>query len=123
MRSFQRCLGYCTRIRWQFLHTFADAFQRCYKNGTDSARDCRYFAGLYLYYCSAGGIHFSYDLPVANTNTIFCNCIIIFIVIITVSLLFAYFCLYKNNYFNIIDGLAFVLLALTTFFLIIYVCN
>ena len=35
MRSFQRCLGYCTRIRWQFLHTFADAFQGCYKNGTD----------------------------------------------------------------------------------------
>ena len=23
MRSFQRCLGYCTRISWQFLHTFA----------------------------------------------------------------------------------------------------
>ena len=31
MRSFQRCLGRCTRIRWQFLHTFADAFQGGYK--------------------------------------------------------------------------------------------
>ena len=48
MRSFQRCLGYCTRIRWQFLHTFADAFQGCYKNGTNGTRDYRYFAGLYL---------------------------------------------------------------------------
>ena len=48
MRSFQRCLGYCTRIRWQFLHTFADAFQGCYKNGTSGTWDCRYFAGLYL---------------------------------------------------------------------------
>ena len=48
MRSFQRCLGYCTRIRWHFLHTFADAFQGCYKNGTNGTRDYRYFAGLYL---------------------------------------------------------------------------
>ena len=46
MRSFQRCLGYCTRIRWQFLHTFADAFQGCYKNGTNGTRDYRYFARL-----------------------------------------------------------------------------
>ena len=50
MRSFQRCLGYCTRIRWQFLHTFADAFQGCYKNGTNNTWDCRYFAGLYLFF-------------------------------------------------------------------------
>ena len=50
MRSFQRCLGYCTRIKWQFLHTFADAFQGCYKNGTNGTRDYRYFAGLYLYF-------------------------------------------------------------------------
>ena len=48
MRSFQRCLGYCTRIRWQFLHTFADAFQGCYKNVTNGSRDYWYFAGLYL---------------------------------------------------------------------------
>ena len=39
MRSFQRCLGYCTRIRWQFLHTFADAFQGCYRNGTSGTFD------------------------------------------------------------------------------------
>ena len=49
MRSFQRCLGYSTRIRWQFRHTFADAFQGCYKNGISGAHDCRYFAGLYLF--------------------------------------------------------------------------
>ena len=48
MRSFQRCLGYCTRIRWQFLHTFADVFQGGYKNGTNGTWDYRYFAGLYL---------------------------------------------------------------------------
>lgn len=29
-------------IRWQFLHTFVDAFQGCYKDGTESGScDCR----------------------------------------------------------------------------------
>ena len=37
-------------MRWQFLHTFADAFQGCYKNGTYSTCDYRYFAGLYLFF-------------------------------------------------------------------------
>ena len=47
MRCFQRCLG-CCRVRWHALHIFIDAFQGCYKDGTDGTQDCRYFAGLYL---------------------------------------------------------------------------
>ena len=50
MRTSQRCLGYCTKVRWQFLHTFADAFQGCYRNGTIGTHDYRYFAGLYLFF-------------------------------------------------------------------------
>ena len=50
MRTSQRCLGYCTKVRWQFLHTFADAFQGRYRNGTIGTRDYRYFAGLYLFF-------------------------------------------------------------------------
>ena len=30
------------------LHAFMDAFQGCYKDGTNGTRDCRYFAGLQL---------------------------------------------------------------------------
>ena len=47
MRCFQQCLGLCG-IRWHALHIFVDAFQGCYKDGTNGTRDCRYFAGVYL---------------------------------------------------------------------------
>ena len=48
MRCFQRCLGHCG-VRWHALHIFIDAFQGCYKDGTNRTRDCRYFAGMYLF--------------------------------------------------------------------------
>ena len=47
MQCFQRCLGRC-RVRWHALYIFIDAFQGCYKDGTNGTRDCRYFAGVYL---------------------------------------------------------------------------
>ena len=111
MRSFQRCLGYCTRIRWQFLHTFADTFQGGYKNGTNGTWDCRYFAGLYLL--------FRIVLLVAFIFSLTYQWLIQIPFSVIVSLMFTGFRPYKKNYFNIIDGLAFVLLALT-FFLIMY---
>ena len=112
MRSFQRCLGYCTRIRWQFLHTFADAFQGSYKNGTNGTRDYRYFAGLYLL--------FRVILLVGSIIQPFAFRWMITIPFpVVISLLFALFRPYKNNYFNIIDCLAFALVALATF-LIMY---
>ena len=45
---FQKCLNHC-RLQSHFLHTFIDAFQGCYKDGTNGSRDCRWFAGLYLF--------------------------------------------------------------------------
>ena len=111
MRSFQRCLGYCTRIRWQFLHTFADAFQGCYKNGTNGTRDYRYFAGLYLLFRIL--LLVSFICPMAYMWLI----LILFPVV--VSLLFSLFRPYKINFFNITDCLAFALMALTNF-LILY---
>ena len=47
MKCFQRCLGRCG-VRWHALHIFIDAFQGCYKDGTNGTRDCRYFAALYI---------------------------------------------------------------------------
>ena len=113
MRSFQRCLGYCTRIRWQFLHTFADAFQGCYKNGTNGTRDYRYFAGLYLLFRIV--MWGTFITPMLYT----CSWLIRIPFPAVVSLLFAYFRPYKNNYFNIIDCLGFTVLALTIY-LIVY---
>ena len=46
-RCFQRFLNSC-HLRSQALHTFMDAFQGCYKDGTNGTRDCRYFAAVYL---------------------------------------------------------------------------
>ena len=48
MRCFQQCLG-CYRVRWHALRMFIDAFQGCYKDGTNGTRDCRYFAVVYLF--------------------------------------------------------------------------
>ena len=47
MLCFQRCLGHCG-LRCHALHIFMDAFQGCYKDGTNGTRDCRYFGALYL---------------------------------------------------------------------------
>ena len=107
MRSFQRCLGYCTRIRWQFLHTFADAFQGCYKNVTNGSRDYWYFAGLYLF--------FRIVILAAFISPAPSMCLILIPFSVVVSLSFAYFRPYKNNLFNVIDGLGFALLGLTIY--------
>lgn len=48
-RVFQRCLNrWSSRCSWQPVHTFADAFQGCFKNRSNNNRDYRYFSGLYL---------------------------------------------------------------------------
>ena len=44
---FQVCLNR-TGCSCQPLHTFMDAFQGHYKNGTNGTRDLRFFSGLYL---------------------------------------------------------------------------
>ena len=47
-RWFQKCLNHC-RLQSQVLHTFTDAFQGCYTDGTNDSHNCRWFAGLYLF--------------------------------------------------------------------------
>ena len=47
-RCFQELLN-CFPLPWYILHTFADSFQGCFKNGTEpETRDCRWFAGAYF---------------------------------------------------------------------------
>ena len=48
MQCFQRCLV-CCGIRWHALPIFIDAFQGCYKDGTNGTRDCRYHAAAFLF--------------------------------------------------------------------------
>ena len=44
-RCFQKCLN-CTKCQYRTLHVFMDISQGCYK---ETPRDCRYFAGFYLF--------------------------------------------------------------------------
>ncbi len=46
-RLFQKLLNCCGLSR-PAVHAFADAFNGCYKNGTNGTHDCRSFAGVYL---------------------------------------------------------------------------
>ena len=48
MSFFQKCLSSC-RLRNHIVHTFVDAFQGYYKDGTEpGTRDCRWFAAIYF---------------------------------------------------------------------------
>ena len=47
-RIFQHCLGYCNARFQHALHTFMDAFQGYYKDGTTGTPDWRCVSALYL---------------------------------------------------------------------------
>lgn len=47
LRPFQRLLTKW-RIDYTAVRTFVDAFQGCYKDGTNGTHDCRYFASIYF---------------------------------------------------------------------------
>ena len=47
-RKFQKFLNHY-KLQSQALHIFMDAFQGCYKDGTNGTCDYRWFAGLYLF--------------------------------------------------------------------------
>ena len=46
-RWFQRCLNRF-HLRYLAVNAFVDAFQGCFKDGTNGTRDCRYFSSLQL---------------------------------------------------------------------------
>ena len=99
-RVFQKCLN-CCRSRWHAVHAFADAFNGCYKDGTNGTWDYRYFAGFYLlgrifYFVT----HMFVKQPFVGTH--FCSIGL---------LLFALCRPYKKNLFNIFDSLCLLLLT------------
>ena len=106
MKTFQRCVvkGNC-----HAMHAFADAFQGCFKDGTNGTRDCRYFAGLYLLlritvfltHCMIPSRLNSWVAPAA--------------ILMLASLSFAVFRPYKRDIFNIIDCSLLALTSTVTF--------
>jgi len=94
-RCYQRFLNSC-HLRNQALHTFMDAFQGCYKDGTNGSRDCRCFAAIYLLTRTA--IHLSF----AVSSVLFTNSTFI-VVLATVVLLLSVFHPYKVKLYNQLD--------------------
>ncbi len=104
-KTFQKCLGLFPRVNWHPLHAFADAFNGCFKNGTDGTRDWRYFGSFYLLFRMT-----FYLTSVISEVT---SSMILTIIPLIASLMFALCKPYKFNFFNVLDALAFALLELT----------
>ena len=103
-RCFQRFLNRCN-LRSQALHTFMDAFQGCYKNGTNGTRDWRYFAAVYL--ITRIAVHFSLVFTlVSKTNSV------LIAVLLVVVLLISGFQPYKTQIYNQLDIFFLVSVAL-----------
>ena len=92
-KAFQKCLN-CCGMSCLPLHIFMDAFQGCYKNGTEGTRDYRYLAGLYMF------LRCLLVTPVAIVTPF------------VASILIALCQPYKRSVFNTVDSL---LLAATGF--------
>ena len=106
MRCFQRCLGHCG-VRWHALHIFIDAFQGCYKDGTNKTRDCRYFAAVYLF------LRLIFIIVFASIrNGMFCAVVIL--LLIGVAMLVARVQPYKAEFaaYNAIDSIFILALAM-----------
>ncbi len=105
-RLFHKCLNRC-RIRWHPLHAFADPFNGCYKNGTNGTRNCRYFAGFYLF------LRIVYIIIQVIPIEYYCvdRLIVLQLCTITILFLFALVSPYKNGIFNILDSFWLTLVA------------
>ena len=102
---FQRLLNVC-HLRCQALHTFMDAFQGCYKDGTNGTRDCRFFAAVYL--ITRMAVHLSLVFTLVSYNTsVFITLLLI------VILLLSGFQPYKKQFYNVLD--TFFLVSVVSF--------
>ena len=106
MQYFQRCLGHCG-LRCHALNTFMDAFQGCYKDGTNGTRDCRYFAALYLI------IRIIFFFVLALTLDVLFYAVCLFMLIVF-AMLIAIIQPYKAEFaiYNIVDTVFVLILAL-----------
>ena len=113
-RLFQNCLDRM-RLRGVGLQRFVEAFQGCYRDGTDGNRDCRFFAGLYfLLRCVI--------LIIISTAPSFPDvCTFIIITLAVFLVLLAVFQPYKKKLYNVVDCvMIFVFITVTALQMYIY---
>ena len=79
------------------LHAFADAYQGCYKNGTNGTKDYRYFSGLYLLLRIVVCIGAVFPFLASRW-------IISGLIFLIMSLLFAHLRPYQQDIYNTVDS-------------------
>ena len=106
MQCFQKCLS-CCGVRWHALPIFIDAFQGCYKDGTNGSRDHRRFAASFLI------ARFSLFILFALSQTALFYGAVLF-VLIPLAMAIVIVQPYKPRYsiYNAIDSMLVLLLAL-----------
>jgi len=107
-RIFKRSISSCRFKKWHALHTFMEAFQGQYKDGTNGTRDFRMVSALYLIFRIAAllqyfGNQISYDTLVWLTTAV---------VFASTSLFFSNARPYKMDHSNTFDSLLLALLSI-----------
>ena len=106
MRCFQRCLD-CCGVRWHALPIFIDAFQGCYKDGTNGTWNCRYFAGAYFF----ARILFFVTYVLSHTELFYGATLFVFLPLVIIIVIVQP---YKPSYstYNAVDSVLVLLAAL-----------
>lgn len=106
-QPFQACLESC-KLRRQGVQQFVEAFQGCYKDGTNGKIDSRFFAGLY----------FIFRFIVLLINALSQDILTGLVILTAMSIVFMFLCAviqpYKKRIYNIVDSFCFGLLGLIT---------
>ena len=106
-KCFQRYLGRRRRIA-QLVYPFADSFQGCYRNGAGGKADYRYFAGLLMVFRV---MIFVFYITLQSPQSWFLSGLIC----IATSLTFAHLRPYRNDRFNTIDSILYMVAAVVSF--------
>ena len=107
---FQKILNACN-LRCQALHIFMDAFQGCYKNGTDGTRDCRYFSAMYLLV----RMSFFTVFAVTLSSSVYVGCFFVGVIFTLFAILFTVVQPYKTPVYNIVNTVLVITVALIYF--------
>lgn len=106
-RPFQNVLE-LLHLKGPGFQRFVEAFQGCYKDGTDGKVDCRFFAGLYFVFRDILLVIYAVSPSFPN------GFVAVIIATIFFLLLFTIFQPYKKNLYNAIDGMIISLYAIVT---------
>ena len=106
MRCFHWCLS-CLGMRWHALPIFIDAFQGCYKDGTNGSRDHRRFAAAFL----LARILLFFLFALSQTELFYGAALFVFIPLAIAIVIVRP---YKPRYstYNVVDSVLVLLLAL-----------